>query len=56
MFDVYEGDKLGQNKKSLAFHITYQADRTLTAEEVDELQSGLVKALEKKFDAKIRDF
>ena len=56
LFDVYEGDKLGQNKKSLAFHITYQADRTLTAEEVDELQSGLVKALEKKFDAKIRDF
>lgn len=56
LFDVYEGDKLGENKKSLAFHITYQADRTLTAEEVDGLQKGLIGKLEKKFNAKIRDF
>lgn len=56
LFDVYEGDKLGADKKSLAFHITYQADRTLTAEEVDNLQDGLVKNLEKKFGAKIRNF
>ena len=56
LFDVYQGEKLGQNKKSLAFHITYQADRTLTAEEVDKLQEGLIKRLEDKFEAKIRDF
>ncbi|MFH1523018.1 MAG: phenylalanine--tRNA ligase subunit beta [Patescibacteria group bacterium] len=57
LFDVFQGDKLGHNKKSLAFHISYKAvDRTLTAEEVDKLQEGLVKNLEKKFKAQIRNF
>ena len=56
LFDIYQGEKLGRNKKSLAFHIIYQADRTLTAEEIDVLQKKLIKHLEEKFDAKIRDF
>jgi phenylalanyl-tRNA synthetase beta chain len=56
LFDVYQGEKLGKGKKSLAFHITYQADRTLTAKEVDELQEELVQRLEKNFGAKIRNF
>ncbi|MFZ4773195.1 MAG: hypothetical protein ACOYK9_04305 [Chlamydiia bacterium] len=56
LFDVYQGDKLGQGKKSLAFHIIYQADKTLTSEEVDEVQGKLVKSLEKEFEAKVRDF
>lgn len=56
LFDVFEGGKLGEGKKSLAFHVIYQADRTLTSEEVDELQKKLTKNLEQKFEAKIRDF
>jgi len=56
LFDVYQGDKLGEDKKSLAFHIIYQADKTLTSEEVDEVQEKLIKHLEKEFEAKIRDF
>ncbi len=56
LFDVYQGGKLGAGKKNLAFHIIYQTDKTLTAEEVDELQKELIKRLEKKFEAKIRDF
>ena len=56
LFDVYAGDKLGKGKKSLAFHIVYQADKTLTSEEVDKLQAELIKRLEKRFEAKIRDF
>ena len=56
LFDVYQGDKLGPGKKNLAFHVVYQADRTLTAEEVDKLQQELIKRLEDKFEAKIRDF
>ncbi len=57
LFDVYQGEKLGRGKKNLAFHIAYQSpDYTLTAGEVDELQSGLVKHLEQKFKAQIRDF
>ena len=56
LFDVYQGKRLGKNKKNLAFHIVYQADKTLTAKEIDKLQQGLIKKLEKKFEAKIRNF
>ncbi len=56
LFDVYHGNKLGQDKKSLAFHITYQADRTLTAAEIDKIQKNLADYLAKKYEAKIRDF
>jgi len=56
LFDVYEGDKIGANNKSLAFRVIYQADRTLTSEEVDVWQKELIKKMEDRFEAKIRDF
>jgi len=56
LFDVYAGEPLKENERSLAFHIFYQADKTLTNEEVDQLQKKLIKHLEKKFEAKIRNF
>ncbi len=56
LFDVYEGEKLGRDKRSLAFHITYQGEKTLTAEEVDQVQQRLIRDLEEKFGAKVRDF
>jgi len=56
LFDVYEGPKLGPKNKSLAFHIIYQADKTMTSDEVDGVQAGLVKKLEEKFGAKLRNF
>ena len=56
LFDFYQGVKIGQGKKSLAFHIVYQADRTMTANEVDQLQDRLIKKLAEKFEAKIRDY
>lgn len=57
LFDVYSGSKLANNLKSLAFHLSYKsAERTLTASEVDELQSRLVSHLENKFEAQLRNF
>jgi phenylalanyl-tRNA synthetase beta chain len=56
VFDVYEGEKLEIGKKSLAFHIIYQADRTMKSEEVEEAQNALVKHLGDKFGARVRDF
>jgi len=57
LFDVYSGAKLGKNKKNLAFHIDYQdICKTLTVEEIDKLQKKLIRRLEKKFSAQIRDF
>jgi phenylalanyl-tRNA synthetase beta chain len=56
LFDIYRGDKLGKNKKSLAFRLSYTAPKTLTSAEVDEIQDGLVKRLEEEFGAQVRDF
>ena len=56
LFDVYRNEKLGSSKKNLAFHIVYQTDRTLTGEEVDEVQAKLIEKLKDRFEAQIRDF
>lgn len=56
LFDVYEDTRIGENKRSMAFHVCYQSpDRTLTTEEVDRVQAAMVKEVEKKFNAKLRD-
>ncbi len=55
LFDVYEGERLGQNKKSMAYHITYRStEKTLTASEVDLVHAKLLKILETQFAAEIR--
>lgn len=56
LFDVYIGDKIGAGNKNLAFHIVYQADKTFTAKEIDDLQAELIKRMEERFEAKVRDF
>lgn len=57
LFDVYEGSNLPKGMKSLAFHIDYESpDRTLEAVEVEAVQKRLIEHLEKKFEAKIRNF
>ncbi len=56
LFDVYTGEKLGKGKKNLAFHIIYRANKTLKTEEINEIQNSLIKRLEERFEAKIRDF
>lgn len=57
LFDIYSGNKIAGNLKSLAFHLTYQSvERTLLAAEVDEIQNKLIKHLEEKFEAKLRDY
>ena len=57
LFDIYQGGALGDNSKSWAFHLVYQAaDRTLTAEEIDLIQLDLIQMVHDRFDAQIRDF
>lgn len=54
-FDLFRGDKIGAGNKSLAFSLVYQApDRTLTAAEVDEVQSKILAALKTKLAADVR--
>ncbi len=57
LFDLYEGEKIGADKKSLAFHVAYQSpERTLTIAEIDVVQAAMIKELEKKFSAQLRNF
>ncbi len=57
LFDVYSGNKLEKNLKSLAFHISYQSnEKTLSAQEVDNIQKDLFKFLTESFFAQLRDF
>lgn len=55
LFDLFEDDSLGKNKKSMAFTLEYQAeDKTLTDKEVEKEFSDLISLIEKKFNAKLR--
>ena len=55
LFDVYRGKQIDEGKKSLAFGLRFQSrDRTLTDEEIAAASKNIMKALEKKFDARLR--
>lgn len=56
LFDEFESAKFGQNKKSLAYHLEFQAkDRTLNNKEADELSQKLINLVKKKFQGHLRD-
>lgn len=56
LFDLYEGEKISKDKKSVAFSILFEApDRTLTTEEVDNEIKKILASLKNKFDADIRE-
>jgi phenylalanyl-tRNA synthetase beta chain len=56
VFDVYTGAQIGQGRKSIAIAIVFRApDRSLSNEEIDELQQNIVSKLIKNFNAEIRD-
>lgn len=55
LFDVYTGEGIAPDKKSLAYTLTYRAaDRTLTAQEVEEAQQAIIGMLAKRFGATLR--
>ena len=55
LFDVYEGKSVGEKKKSVAYHITYQSsDHTLETSEIDTAHTVVEKILKEKFKAEIR--
>jgi len=57
LFDVYQGNKLSEDKKSLAFHIHYQSEeKTLITQDIDQIQNDLINHLVEKFEAQLRNF
>ena len=55
LFDLFESEALGEDKKSMAFTLEYYSiDRTLTEEEVEKDFNSLIKAVTKNFNAQLR--
>ena len=55
LFDVFESDKLGEDKKSMAINLTFlNKEKTLTDREIDEMMNTIMMALEKDLNAEIR--
>lgn len=55
LFDVFESDKLGADKKSMAVSFTFEDDqKTLTDIEVDAMVGKLILQFEKELGAEIR--
>jgi phenylalanyl-tRNA synthetase beta chain len=55
LFDVFESEKLGHDKKSLAVSFMFQDDeKTLTDREIDAMMSRIMRTLEQDLSAEIR--
>ena len=55
LFDVYRSDKLGNNKKSVAYNLKFRIkDRTLKDEEVNTVMKNILEQLEKELNAELR--
>lgn len=55
LFDVYTGQQVSQDEKSVAFSLVYRAnDRTLTDEEVNIIHKGVIEHMKQEFKAELR--
>ena len=56
IFDVYDGDKLPDNKKSIAFRVLMQPqDKTFSDQEIENLSKQIIDVISKSFEASIRN-
>jgi phenylalanyl-tRNA synthetase beta chain len=55
LFDVYEGEKIPEGKRSLAYELRFSVpERTLTDEEVNQLQAKILADLKAKLGVELR--
>lgn len=55
LFDVYMGKQIPEDKKSIAFSVTYRSsERTLKDEEVTKVHNNIISKLEETFEANLR--
>ena len=56
LFDIYRGEKLGADKKSMAFSLSFQpADKPLTSDEIDRFVKKILGNLKFKLGIEIRE-
>ena len=57
VFDVYIGDKIKENEKSIAYSLTFSdMNKTLTDEEINTLLDKIIHDVTTKANCKLRDF
>ena len=55
VFDIFESDKLGVGKKSIAINLTFSdPEKTLTDKEIEGWMNNIIKTLEKELEATVR--
>lgn len=55
LFDVFESEKLGANKKSMAISFTFSdEEKTMTDKDIDSMMNKIVASYEKELQAEIR--
>ena len=55
MFDLYESDKLGVGKKSVALNFIFSdPEKTLTDQDTDGMMNKIIRTLSEKVNAEIR--
>jgi phenylalanyl-tRNA synthetase beta chain len=55
IFDVYDGENIPQEKKSVAINVTIQAlDKTLTEKDLDQISQKIIETVKDKTGAVIR--
>lgn len=54
VFDVYTGENVGENEKSLALKLTWTVSDTLTEDVINQKVNKVLKALSKAFNATLR--
>ena len=56
IFDVYEGDRIGEKERSIAFALTFEdSTRTLNEEEIMAIFNRIIVSVENKLGARVRD-
>ncbi len=54
-FDIFMGKEIGDDKKSIAYHLEFRSDdRTLLTEDVDKIMADILAVLASKFEARLR--
>ena len=55
VFDVYEGDNIPENQKSIAISVTIQSfEKTLNDSDLEKINKLIIETVENKTGAKIR--
>ena len=54
IFDVYKGENVPEDKKSVALNVLFRPDRTLLSEEIEFLCKKIINTVKEEFLGELR--